>query len=91
MDDKEGGDFSLWGGEIYGTNTKVVPEKLLEQDWYSGKWDKPSKAIFTFNTDGDKTIVKLVNSNLPDNEAEDVNDGWKEFYLGPIKELLENN
>jgi len=35
MKDAEGFKFSLWGGDIWGTNTKVVNKKLLEQDWYA--------------------------------------------------------
>src|ERR1700722_18494774 len=34
VDAHEGGEFSYWNGDIHGVNTKVVPEKLLEQDWY---------------------------------------------------------
>ena len=34
MDATEGSEFSYWDGDIHGTNTKVVPEKLLEQEWY---------------------------------------------------------
>lgn len=47
MSNKEGFNFSLWGGEIHGTNTKIKPEATLEQDWYSEKnWTKPSKPYF---------------------------------------------
>lgn len=45
MSDKEGTDFSLWGGGIWGTNTKTKENELIEQDWYGGDWDKPSKVV----------------------------------------------
>jgi len=91
MSDKENNEFTLWGGDIFGTNTKVVKNKLLEQDWYSGdKWEKPSKVTFSFKSDGDKTIVRLDHKDIPDGDAKDIEQGWKDYYLGPIKELLEN-
>lgn len=90
MDDKEGFAFSLWGGDIYGTNTKVLPNQILEQDWYEGKWLEPSKVRFTLSKVGDKTKIELLHENVPDNQAEDIEDGWKRYYLGPMKDYLED-
>ena len=89
MDGEEGTRFSLWGGDIYGTNTKVIKHKLLEQNWFGGKWDKPSKASFHFTAKGDRTELKLVHKNIPETAVRDIEQGWKDYYLGPIKELLE--
>ena len=90
MSDKENNPFSLWGGDIWGTNTKVVKHKLLEQHWTSGKWEKPSKVQFSFSEYDGKTTVKLLNTDVPDKSAKDIDQGWKDYYLGPIKELLES-
>ncbi|HEV7454820.1 MAG TPA: SRPBCC domain-containing protein [Candidatus Saccharimonadales bacterium] len=91
MGDTTGGTFSLWGGDIHGTNTKVVPEKLLEQDWYGH--DDPSrcyKVSFAFAPlHEDMTTVKLIHADVPDDEAKDFEDGWRDYYFDPIKELLE--
>jgi activator of HSP90 ATPase len=89
MTDKEGGDFSLWGGDIHGTNTKIEKEKTIVQDWYGGKWDKPSHVTFTFHKDGDKTVVDLTHTDFPEDEEESLADGWKDYYLGAIKRHLE--
>jgi len=89
MTEKEGADFSLWGGEIYGKNTKVKKNKLLVQDWYGGHWSEPSKVTFTFNSKGESTIVELFHENLPDDEASEFEQGWKYYYLGAIKKFLE--
>jgi activator of HSP90 ATPase len=90
MSAKEGTEFSLWGGDIHGTNTKVESPRLLEQDWYSGAdWPEPSKLRFEFSKIGDVTTIKLTQSNVPDAEADDIAQGWKDYYLGAIKELLE--
>lgn len=89
MDDKVGTKFSLWGGDIYGKNIKVTKNKELVQEWFGGKWDKPSKVAFTLKENGDKTEVVLLQKDIPDEEAGDIDEGWKQYYLGPLKELLE--
>jgi uncharacterized protein YndB with AHSA1/START domain len=90
MDAKEGGEFSLWGGDIHGTNTKVIPEKLLEQDWYGHDHsERKYKVAFTFSSDGTATSVHLLHADVSDDEAKDFEDGWRDYYFNPIKKLLE--
>jgi activator of HSP90 ATPase len=89
MDDKEGTKFSLWGGDIYGTNIEVEVFKKLVQEWYGGKWKEPSIATFKLDKQGHSTELELVQENVPDNEYEDIDEGWKEYYLGPLKEYVE--
>ena len=89
MDDREGTKFELWGGEIHGTNTKVMKNKTLEQDWYGGEWDEPSKVKFELSSEGDKTKIKLIHENVPDKEIDNIDDGWHRYYLGPMKVYLE--
>ncbi|EKD86890.1 MAG: activator of HSP90 ATPase 1 family protein [uncultured bacterium] len=81
--------FEIWGGDIHGKNIKVEKNKILKQDWYSGDWSKPSRLRFElFEKDG-KTILHLLHENVPDDEAKDIDKGWDDYYLGPIKDLLE--
>lgn len=89
MQAKVGFKFSLWGGDITGTNIKVVPEKVLAQDWMSGKWDGFSKLEFKLSENGGVTTIVLTQSNIPDSELDDIAEGCKVYYLGEIKELLE--
>ncbi len=90
MDDKAGTEFSLWGGSIHGKNTNVVKEKKLVQDWYSEDWPEPSIAMFELFTDGAGTRLEFNQENIPDEEAKEIEDGWRDFYLGSIKDYLEN-
>ena len=90
MQAKVGFKFSLWDGDITGTNIKVVPEKVLAQDWMSGKWDEFSKLEFKLSENGGVTTIVLTQSNIPDSELDDIAEGWKVYYLGEIKKLLEN-
>lgn len=91
MEAKEGTEFSLWGGDIHGTNTKIVEGKLLVQDWYSGNWEKPSVATFALSGDEKSTKVKLTHTNIPNNEFNDIKSGWDEYYMVPIKKLVEKS
>ena len=89
MDDNVGTEFSLWGGDIHGTNTEVVAKKKLVQEWFGGKWDQPSHLTFVLTPKGNKTDVELIHKNVPDQEADDIAQGWKDYYMNPLKELVE--
>jgi activator of HSP90 ATPase len=83
-------EFTLWDGSIYGKNIEVIPGEKLVQEWYGGEWEEPSIATFTLETDGDNTTVTLHQENIPDEEFEEIERGWEEYYLGPMKEYLES-
>ena len=89
MSDKVGFEFSLWGGDIHGKNTKVIPEKLLAQDWMGGDWEDYSKLEFKLSFSSGVTTVELTQTGIPDSEFDDIADGWQRYYLGKIKEFLE--
>jgi uncharacterized protein YndB with AHSA1/START domain len=94
MDDKAGTKFSLWGGSIWGENLEVVPNKKLVQDWYSDeekKWKKPSKVTFALQKEKDVVRLELVHEDVPDENAHDIDEGWKDYYLGPLKDYLESS
>lgn len=89
MDGKIGTEFQLWGGDIHGKNIEVVKERKLVQEWFEGDWQKPSIVTFTLQTQDNKTILKLEHKSVPDEEIDDINQGWDDYYLGPIKKMLE--
>jgi len=85
----EGGEFSYWDGDIHGVYTKLVHNKLIEQDWYGH--DNPTwkyNIIFTFEEEDNATTVHMVYSGNILNEQKDIKD-WQEYYFDPIKRLLE--
>lgn len=89
VDAREGGEFSYWGGDIHGVFTKLVPQKLIEQDWYGH--ENPAwryRVVFTFEGNNDSTTVRMVFSGDIQDEQKDIKD-WQEYYFTPIKELLE--
>ena len=81
--------FSLWEGDITGVNLEVVPDRLLVQEWFFGETDQRSIVTIKLKKDGSRTRVELEHTNIPDEVFEEIVEGWKEYYLGSIKGLLE--
>ena len=40
-------------------------------------------------TEGDSTRIDFLHEGVPDNETKDIAQGWKDYYLGPLKEYVE--
>jgi uncharacterized protein YndB with AHSA1/START domain len=98
MSDEVGFEFELWNGDIWGKNVKVIKEKRLVQEWYAAKWEEPSTLILTMiEKDGSagsgqvSTLVGLVHENVPDEGAEDIENGWRNYYMIPLKNFVEKN
>lgn len=89
MSDKTGFEFSLWGGDVHGKNIEVVPNKKLVQEWFGGNWDKASIATFSLSSKEDQTTIEFTHTDVPDSECKDIEQGWHDYYLGPLKEYLE--
>ncbi len=89
MNPQEAFEFSLWGGDIHGKNTKIIERKQLIQEWYEKGWEKPSRVTFNLSSKDNKTEIELIHEQIPDSRLKDIDQGWKDYYLGPIKKLLE--
>lgn len=89
MDDKVGAEFKLWDGDIHGKNIEVTPSKKLVQEWFGGEWDEPSIVTFKLSEKDGETDLELLQTDVPDAEAKEIEDGWREYYLGPLKEYVE--
>jgi len=99
MDVKVGTKFKLWSGSVFGENIKVVPNKLLQQTWFSDnkawqdfrKSGQVSTVTFDLSEKDGQTILKLTHDNVPEADYKNTDDGWREYYLGPLKELVESS
>lgn len=89
MQAEEGFVFSLWEGDICGVNLKVIPPRLLVQEWFFGENEQSSIVTINLSKAGNKTMVKLDHTNVPDDVYDEITEGWKEYYLGAIKGMLE--
>lgn len=89
MDEKEGTEFKLWGEEIFGKNLEMVKNKKIVQEWYSGKWERPSLLTIEISEDNGHSNIELKQENIPDEELDDIDRGWDDYYFNPLKEYLE--
>jgi len=89
MDANEGTEFELWEGDICGKNIKIVPNKELVQEWYFD--NLPEQSIVTIKLHPKKTgtSVEVEHTNIPDEAYENINEGWREYYIGAIKRFFE--
>lgn len=84
-----GGDFMLWGGQMFGKNLEVLKNKKLVQEWCYDQWDAPSRVTITIRPKGKKTIVGLLHEEVPEKSLKNIAEGWDAYYLGAMKEMFE--
>jgi len=83
MDSKAGTKFSIFGGQVEGTNLEVVPNQRLVQ-----KWPSDTKVTITLVSNGGTTTAELLHEDIPADEVEKFSQGWNEFYFGPMQKMF---
>ena len=86
-----GGTSSASDGWIEAINIELLADKKIVQAWRGGDWPKGhySIATFTLSASGKDTKLSFTQISVPDNKAEDIADGWKEYYWEKMKRVLE--
>ena len=77
-------EFSLWEGDITGMNLEFVQDKKVVQEWYFGEQVDKSVVTITINPDRENSLVTVVHTNIPDDEFDDIAEGWRDYYIGAI-------
>lgn len=82
-------EFSLWDGSIVGRNLEFEKDKKIVQQWYFG--DQPEDSIVTIklHPHAQGTSVELRHTNIPDEDFEDIVEGWNDAYFGSLQEFYE--
>lgn len=89
-----GGSFSAFGGYATGKNVRIEKDKVIVQSWRTTDFkekEPDSKVMFHFSKKGVGTRLMFVHSDVPDRLAEDLAQGWKDFYWEPLKAYLERS
>lgn len=81
--------FSLWEGDITGMNLEVETNRLLVQEWFFGEQENQSIVRIALKKTKEGTLVSLLHTYIPDEVYEEITEGWKDYYLGSIKAMLE--
>jgi uncharacterized protein YndB with AHSA1/START domain len=88
---KVGGNYTAWDGYIFGKFLELDIGKRVVQEWTTTDWVEgygPSKLELTFCDVSGGTEIAMVQSNVPKEQADEVADGWIEFYWNPLKEYF---
>jgi activator of HSP90 ATPase len=86
-----GGSFTAWEGYISGKNIELEKGRKIVQEWITTEWPQgypPSRLELTFKKVGDGTEILMVHSEVPAEQAEDLKQGWIDFYWNPLKEYF---
>jgi len=89
MDIKPNGTFSLWGGSIHGVNLYISKNQII-QDWKEDIWEDYSRVTFNLSEKNGVTSIELIHELIPIRGFKAIVKGWDEYYMGPLKELLES-
>jgi activator of HSP90 ATPase len=84
-----GSEFSLWDGSIVGKNLAFEEGKKIEQQWYFGEEGEPSIVTIKLHNDKGATSLEVKHINIPDEDYEDIVEGWNNQYVASLIEFYE--
>jgi uncharacterized protein YndB with AHSA1/START domain len=84
MSTEPGSEFSLWEGSIAGKNLEFEPNKKIVQEWYFGEQAEPSIVTMKLHPHEDGTSLEVRHTNIPDEDYNDIVDGWNDTYVGAL-------
>jgi activator of HSP90 ATPase len=90
-DPRVGGEFAAWDGYISGKNLELEKGKRIVQEWVTTDWPEeypPSRLALNFKTVKEGTEISMVHSEVPAEQADDIEQGWIDFYWEPLKEYF---
>ncbi len=87
MDPIAGSEFSLWDGSITGKNIEFLENKKIVQQWYFGDKDE-SIVTIKLHSHGESTSVELRHTNIPDEDYDEIVEGWNDSYFGNLEEFF---
>ncbi len=89
MGTEVGSEFSLWDGSIVGKNLEFETGKKIVQQWYFG--DQPEDSIVTIKLHPHKigTSVELAHTNIPDDDYDNIVEGWNDSYFASLIDFYE--
>lgn len=83
-------EFSMWDGSIVGKNLEFVSGQKIVQQWYFGEEQaEPSIVTIKLHAQKNVTSLELKHTNIPDEDYEDIVDGWNNTYMLDLMEFYE--
>ena len=92
INNKIGGRFTAWDGYIKGEIVSLEKNKKIVQKWRTTEFNKNDKdsvlEITIEEIDKNKSNLILKHSGIPEGTEEEYKNGWKEYYIKPLKEFI---
>lgn len=88
MEPVTGSEFEMWEGDISGLNLEFIENRKIIQEWYFGEQKEKSIVILTFSSKGNKTIIELSHTNIPDEVFDNIKNGWDKDYMGSLSNFF---
>jgi activator of HSP90 ATPase len=89
MSTEPGSEFSLWEGSIVGKNLEFEENKKIVQQWYFDGQPEESIVTIKLHPDKNETSIELRHTNIPDDEYNDMVEGWNNSYFGALADFFE--
>lgn len=87
MSTEPGAEFSLWDGSIVGRNVEFEPGKKIVQQWYFDTQPEESIVTIKLHPDSHGSSVELKHTNIPDQDYDEIVDGWNNIYFASLIEF----
>lgn len=87
---KVNGVFSTFGGWATGVNVELVKDKKIVQTWRGSDCSEGAFSTLTLKlipAPGGRTKLIFTQTGVPTDVAEDVAQGWRDFYWTPLKKF----
>ena len=91
IDARVGGRFTAYGDYISGEFLEIVPGKKIVQRWRASDWPEGawSKATIELKEKRGATTLRFTQEGIPEEFAEDIAQGWHDFYWDKLRVYLE--
>jgi activator of HSP90 ATPase len=90
-DPRVGGEFTAWDGYIIGKYIELKPGMKIVQEWRSSDFPEgapPSRFDIGLREVKGGTELTMIHSGVPEEVAEDIGQGWKDYYWVPMKKYF---
>jgi activator of HSP90 ATPase len=92
ISNKIGGKFTAWDGYISGKTVALEKNKKIIQKWRTTEFnahDKDSILEITIEEiNKNRSKLTFKHTDLPEGTEEEYKNGWKEYYIKPLKEYF---
>lgn len=89
MSEEPGSEFSLWEEAIVGRNLEFEEPHKIVQEWYFGDQEPASIVTLLLHPSKKGTDIEVRHTNIPDEDYNDIIEGWKDVYMGALREFYE--